>query len=102
MVWVLVGVTGCVPRPRGITWLHRFPFPCQLRTVRCIDPGQVTDLLSRAHTCLWEQEGLLLSCHGLRLFLYRLIGDEFRWRSKHRIEAGPQVWGLRVQVWTGI
>jgi hypothetical protein len=31
-----------------------------------MDPSQVTDLLSRAHTCLWEREGLLLSYHGLR------------------------------------
>jgi hypothetical protein len=52
VVWVLVGVTNCVPRPRGIAWVHCFPCPCRLRTVRCMDPGQVTDLLSRAHTCL--------------------------------------------------
>jgi hypothetical protein len=32
MVWVLVGVTGCVPRPWGIAWLHCFPCPCRLRT----------------------------------------------------------------------
>jgi hypothetical protein len=50
-----------------------------------MDPGQVTDLLSQAHTCLWEWEGLLLSCHGLWLFLDRLIGGGDRWRSKHRI-----------------
>jgi hypothetical protein len=66
-----------------------------------MDPGQVTDLLSRAHTCLWEREGLLLSCHGLRLFSDRLIGGGDRWRSKHRIEAWPQVQGLGVQVWMG-
>jgi hypothetical protein len=64
-------------------------------------PGQVTDLLSWAHTCLWEREGLLLSCHGLRLFSDRLIGGGDRWRSKHHFEAGPQVWGLGVQVWMG-
>jgi hypothetical protein len=98
MVWVLVGVIGCVPWPWGIAWLHYFPCPCRLRTVRCMDPGQVTDLLSRAHTCLWEKEDWLLSCHGLRLFLNRLIGGEDRWRSKHHFEAGPQVWGLGVQV----
>jgi hypothetical protein len=28
-------------------------------------------------------------------------GGGDRWRSKHYIESGPQVWGLRVQVWTG-
>jgi hypothetical protein len=63
----------------------------RLRTVHCMDPGQVTDLLSRAHTCLWEREGLLLSCHGLRLFSNRLTGGGDRWRSKHRIEVRPQV-----------
>jgi hypothetical protein len=66
-----------------------------------MDPGQVTNLLSRAHTCLWEQEDLLLSCHGLRLFPDRLIGGGDRWRSKHRIEAGSQVQELGVQVWMG-
>jgi hypothetical protein len=98
VVWVLVGVTGCVPRPRAIAWLHCFSYPRRLRTVRCMDPGQVTDLLSRAHTCLWERKGLLLSCHGLRLFPDRLIGGGDRWRSKHHIEVRPQVWGLGVQV----
>jgi hypothetical protein len=96
VLWVLVGVTGCVLRPRGIAWLHYFPCPCRLRIVHCIDPGQVTDLLSQAHTCLWKQEGLLPSCHGLRLFPDQLIGDGDRWSSKHHIEAGPYVWGLRV------
>jgi hypothetical protein len=94
VVWVFVGVTGGVPWPRGIAWLHYFPCPRRLRTVRCIDPGQVTDLLSRAHTCLWEREGLLLSYHGLRLFPDRLIGGGDRWRFKHCIEVRPQVWGL--------
>jgi hypothetical protein len=41
-------------------------------------PGQVTDILSRAHTFLWEQEDLLLSCHGFRLFPDRLLGVGFR------------------------
>jgi hypothetical protein len=35
MVWLLVGVAGCVPWPRGIACLHYFPSPCQLRTVHC-------------------------------------------------------------------
>jgi hypothetical protein len=73
MIWVLVGVAGYVPWPRGIAWLHCFPYLCRLRTVRCMDPGQVTNLLSRAHTCLWEQEGLILSCHGFRLFPDQLL-----------------------------
>jgi hypothetical protein len=31
----------------------------------------------------------------------RLVGGRDRQRSKRRIEAGPQVWGLGVQVWMG-
>jgi hypothetical protein len=48
-----MGIGGCnrlCPRPRGIAWLHCFLCSCRLRTVRCMDPSQVTDLLSRAHT----------------------------------------------------
>jgi hypothetical protein len=66
-----MGIGGCnrwCSVATGIAWLHCFPCPRRLRTVRCMDPGQVTDLLSWAHTCLWEREDLLLSCHGLWLF----------------------------------
>jgi hypothetical protein len=79
-----MSIGGCsklCPTVTGHNWVALFPCPCQLRTVRCMDPGQVTDLLSRAATCLWEREGLLLSYHGLRLFLDRLIGGGDRWRS---------------------
>jgi hypothetical protein len=83
VVWVLVCVTGCVQWPRGIVWLHCFPCPCRLRIIRCMDPGQVTDLLSRAYTCLWKRKGLLLSCHGLRLFSDQLIGGGDRCLRKY-------------------
>ena len=39
-----------------------------------MDARQVIDLLSRAHTWVWAQEGSLLSYRGFRLFLDRLIG----------------------------
>ena len=39
-----------------------------------VNGSQVTDLLSWAHTYLWEREGLLRSCHGFLLFLNWLIG----------------------------
>jgi hypothetical protein len=79
------------PVDMGHSLVALFPSPCRLRTVRCMDLGQVTDLLSQAHTCLWEREGLLLSYRGLRLFSDRLIEDGDRWRSKHHIEARPHV-----------
>jgi hypothetical protein len=96
-----LGIGGCnrwFPVVTGHRLVALFPCPRRLRTIRCIDPGQVTDLLSQAHTCLWERKCLLLSCHGLRLFPDRLIGGRDRWRSKHCIVAGSQVWGLGVQV----
>ena len=36
MVWVLVGVKGCVLRPTGHSSATLFPHLCQLRTGRCI------------------------------------------------------------------
>jgi hypothetical protein len=99
-----MGIGGCnklCPVATGHSWVVLFPCLCQLRTIHCMDPSQVTNLLSRAHTSLWEREGLLLSCHGLWLFLDWLIGGGDRWRSYHHIEARPQVRELGVQVWTG-
>jgi hypothetical protein len=99
-----MGIGECnrlCPAAMGHSLVALFSCVCRLSTVRCMDSGQVTDLLSRAHIWLWEREGLLLSCHGLWLFPDRLIGGEDRWRFNHRIEAGSQVWGLGVQVWTG-
>jgi hypothetical protein len=63
-----MGIGGCnelCPTATRHSWVALFPCPYQLRIVHCIDPSQVTDLLSRAHTSLWEREGLLLSYHGL-------------------------------------
>jgi hypothetical protein len=79
-----IGIGGCsklCPAATGHNWVALFPCQRQLRTVRCIDSGQVTDLLFLAHTCLWEREDLLLSYHGLWLFPDRLIGGGDRWRS---------------------
>jgi hypothetical protein len=91
-----MGIGGCnrlCPTATGHSLIALFSWPCRLRTIRCMDPSQVTNILSRAHTCLWEREDLLLSCHGLWLFPDRLIGGGDRWRSMHHFEAGPQVWG---------
>jgi hypothetical protein len=98
MVWVLMGVTGCVPRPRGIVWLHCFPIHVDWGMSVAVDGSQVTDLLSWEYTCLWEREDSFLSCRGFRLFLDWLIGGGKRWRYKHRTKTRYQVWGLGVQV----
>jgi hypothetical protein len=50
-----MGIGGCsklCPMATGHDWVALFPCPCQLRTVHCMDPGLVINLLSREHTCL--------------------------------------------------
>jgi hypothetical protein len=72
-------------RPGGTDWI-----------VRCMDPSQVTDLLSRAYTCLWGREDLFLSCHEFWIFLDRLfrVVIYIRLRMyKHHTEIGPTVLG---------
>jgi hypothetical protein len=100
-IWIIgdqaehVGWTWTWLDNRAGLWLHLFRL-CQLRTVRCMDPGQVIDLLSRAYTCLWEREDLFLSCHGFRLFpdwLFRVVIYVRMKRSKHHTEAKPTVLG---------
>ena len=59
-----------------------------------LDSCQVTDLLSWAHTCLWEREGSLRSCRRFRLFLDRLIGGGERWRSNTILRLGLKCGGL--------
>jgi hypothetical protein len=61
-----------------------------------MDPGQVTDLLSQAYTCLWEREDLFLSYHGFRLFpdrLFRVVIYIGMRRSKHHTKVEPAVLG---------
>jgi hypothetical protein len=43
------------------------PVSIKYRSLHWI-PGQFTDILFRAYTCLWEREDLLLSYHGFWLF----------------------------------
>jgi hypothetical protein len=74
-------------RPGGTGWMDLFLVgqqcgalvafvpPVSIKDRSLYDPGQVTDILSRAYTCLWGREDLFLSCHGFRLFPDRL----FRW-----------------------
>jgi hypothetical protein len=89
--WMDLDLVG--QQSRALVVLFRL---CRLRTVRCMDPGQVTYLLSRAYTCLWEREDLFLSYHGFWLFqdqLFREVIYIGLRRSKHHTEAGPAVSG---------
>jgi hypothetical protein len=89
--WMDLDLIG--QQSRALVALFRL---CQLRTVRCMDPGQVTDLLSRTYTCLWGRLDLFLSCHGFRLFpdrLFRVVIYIGLRRSKHHTKVGPIVLG---------
>ena len=73
--WVLVGVRGCVAVDAGMAWLQCFPYLYRLRTGRCIrHRGQVTKLLSRAHTWVWAQGRLVALLSWIQLFPDKLIG----------------------------
>jgi hypothetical protein len=54
MVWLLVGVAGCVPRPRGIVWLHCFSCPYRLRTVRCTESSVKSQIYCPEHILAYE------------------------------------------------
>ena len=69
MVWVLVGVTGCVPRPMGHSLVTLFSMSVSVKD----RPLHWT--LGNSQTYYPEhilgygrREGLLLSCRGFRLF----------------------------------
>ena len=75
MVSVLVGVRGCVLRPTGHSLVTLFSLSVSVKD------RPLHWILVRSQTYYPEhilvygsREGSLLSCHGFRLFLDRLIG----------------------------
>jgi hypothetical protein len=89
--WMDLDLVG--QQSRALVALFRL---CRLRTVRCMDPGQVIDLLFRAYTCLWGRKDLFLSCHGFQLFsdrLFRVVIHIGLRRSMHHTQARPAVLG---------
>ena len=70
-----MGVKCCVLRPTRHSSVTLFPCLYQLRTGHCIrHHGQVTDLLSRAHTWVWAQGRLVALLSRIQLFPDQLIG----------------------------
>ena len=75
VVWVLVGVRGCVLRPMGHSLVTLFSLSVSVKD------QPLHWILVRSQTYYTEhilvygsREGSLLSYRGLRLFPYRLIG----------------------------
>ena len=112
MVWVLVGVKGCVLRPIGHSLVTLFSLPMSVKDW----PLQWT----LGKTCYPEyilgygrREDLLLSYRRFRLFLDRLIGDgdggslstalSLRLRSgglESKFGRGPRPRDRRVMGWS--
>ena len=75
MVWVLVGVRGCVAVDTGHDLVTLLSLSGRLRTDRCIRHLGKSQTYYPEHILGYRRrEGLLLSCCGFRLFLDRLIG----------------------------
>jgi hypothetical protein len=58
-----------------------------------VDTSQVTDLLSRAHTCLWGGKTCYSLVMGSDSFWTDCCGGLLGRKSKHHTEAGPAVLG---------
>ena len=102
MVWVLVGVRGCVLRPTEHSLVTLFPCLCRLRIGRC------TGFLGKSQTYYPEhilvygrREGLLLSYHGFWLFLDRLIGGRDGRRLSTALSPGLRSEGLESKFGRG-
>ena len=74
MVWILMGVRGCVPRPTGHSLVTLFFLSVSVKD------RPLYQILVRSQTYYLEhiliygiREGSLLSCRGFRLFPDRLI-----------------------------
>ena len=102
MVWVLVGVRGCVLRSTG----HGLVTLLSLSV--SIKDRSLHKALGKSQTYYPEHileygrlEELLLSYHRFWLFLDGLSWWFLARRSLHHTESGTQGRGLGVLVWTG-
>ena len=103
MVWVLVGVRGCVivDAGHGLVTLLSLSMSIKDRPLhKTLGKSQIY-YLEHILVC-GRLEDLLLFCRGFRLFLEQLSGFCFWWRrSLHRTESKTLEWGLGVLVWMG-
>ena len=97
MVWVLVGVRGCVTVDAGHSLVTLLSLSVLVEDRSLHKPSrQVTDLLSRAHTWVWALGRLVALLSRIRLFSDRLSGFYFD-------GGGPGTAlspGLRVGAWS--
>ena len=103
MVWVLVGVRGCVAVDAGHGLVTQISLSVSIKDRLLHKPSrQVTDLLSQAHTWVWALGRLVALLSWVSAFFEQTVRVSFLWRrSLHRTESGTQERELGVPVWTG-
>ena len=75
MVWVLVGVTGCIPRPMGLSLVTLFSLSVSIEDRLLLWMVVRSQTYYPEHILVYgSREGSLLSCYGFWLFLDQLIG----------------------------
>ena len=103
MVWVLVGVRGCVAVDAGHDLITLLSLSVSVKDRSLHKPSrQVTDLLSQAHTWVWALGRLVALLSWVPALSGPTVRVLFWWRrSSHRTESRTQGRGLGVQVLTG-
>jgi hypothetical protein len=89
-----MGIGGCnrlCPAAKGHSLVALFSLSVSIKNRPLHGPWSSHILIIPSTNLLM---GVGLSCYGFWLFLDRLIRGRDRWRSKHHIEVGPQMWGL--------
>ena len=102
MIWVLVGVRDCVPRPTGHSLVILFSLSVSVKD------QPLHWILVRSQTYYPEhiliygsREGSLLSCRGFQLFLDRLIGGGVGGGLSTTLSPGLRCGGLESKFGQG-
>ena len=102
MVWVLVGVRGCVAVDAGHSLVTLLSLSVSVKDRSLYKPSrQVTDLLSRAHTWVWALGRLVALLSWIRLFPDRLSGFLFGGVPCTALSLGLRGGGLESQFGRG-
>ena len=93
MVWVLMGVIGCVPRPTRHSLVTLFSLSVSVKDRPLLWMVVRSQTYYPKHILAYGSGKTYYSRHGLWLFLDWLLGVGIRWRSKHHTKTGSQVLG---------
>ena len=102
MVWVLVGVRGCVLRPIGHNLATLFSLSVSVKDRPLLWMVVRSQTYYPEHILAYESGKARCSLVvGSGSFFGLTDWRRGWWRSKHHTESGTQEWGFGVQVWTG-